>query len=219
VEGFDMAENAKRFQNLLLTCGILASLLSFGSDVLAGALWTEYNFVSRSAGELSAIGAPTRPFVLLFQLAYYVLMIAFGAGVWGSAEENRALRITAGLVIGNAVIALVASAFFPTRLGTVSTLADTGVMLMAVSVLCFLLAMGFGAAAIRGWFRFLSIGTLITFFLLAMFRLVIVPHVAAEDPTWVGLQERTMIYSYLLWATLLALVLLRVEKKPGLMDV
>ena len=34
----------------------------------------------------------------------------------------------------------------------------------------------------------------------------------------VGVQERTMVYIYLLWVVLLAIVLLRAEKGPGLVS-
>jgi len=93
----------------LLICGILSSLLYVGTDILAGTLWEGYSFISRSISELSAIGAPTRPIVVPLYLANDVLVIAFGLGVWGLAGQKRALRVTAGLLVGYAVIDLVGS--------------------------------------------------------------------------------------------------------------
>ena len=70
-------------------------------------------------------------------------MIAFGVGVWLMAGQNVALRITAGLIMGNAVISLVAEAFFPLShaegMGTSTGTAN--VIIMALGVVLFLLAM------------------------------------------------------------------------------
>jgi formate/nitrite transporter FocA (FNT family) len=58
--------------------------------------------------------------------------------------------------------------------------------------------------AFHNWFRWYSIGTLLTFGLLTVFGLV-------AQTARVGLQERTMIYGCLLWVALLAIVLLGAE--------
>ena len=50
----------KRVQTFLLSCGVLASLLYLGTDILAGPLWEGYNFVHQAVSELSAVDAPTR---------------------------------------------------------------------------------------------------------------------------------------------------------------
>lgn len=212
-----MVETAKMLR-FLLVCGILSSLVYVGTDILAGMLWEGYSFVSQSVSELSAVGAPTRTLVVPLYLAYDVLLIAFALGVWVLAGRNRAQRVTALMVIGNAVIALVVVIFFPIHLGeAMSTFPNTmNVILMGVSVLCYLLAMGFGAAAYKNWFRFYSIGTLLTYLVLAVFRLLTASQIpAGESVSLVGIQERTMIYGYLLWVLVLAIVLLRAKKEPS----
>jgi len=195
----------------LLTCGIVASLLFVGTDILAGALWHGYSFIAQSISELSAAGAPTRRLVLPLNLIYYALMIAFGLGVWRLATQNPALRVTALMVAGNAVISAVAVAFFPMHPGeAVGTLANTmNIVLLGVGMLFFLLAMGFGAAAFRNWFRFYSIGTLLAYLVLTILRLSGALPVPAGQSALVGAQERTMVAGYLLWVVMLAIVLLR----------
>jgi len=89
------------------------------------------------------------------------------------------------------------------------------VVLGAVSMIFFLLAIGFGAAAHRNWFRFYSIGILVTFLVLTIFGFLVAPQIAAGT-SLVGVQERTMIYGYLLWVVVLDIVLLRAEKKARL---
>ncbi|MBU7014346.1 MAG: DUF998 domain-containing protein [Theionarchaea archaeon] len=210
-----MVETA-RILRFFLVCGILSSLLYVSTDILAGMLWEGYDFASQSASELSALGASTRPFVLPLELTADVLLIAFALGVWVSAGRNRALRVTGGLLAANAVTALVAVAFFPVHPGEAMTAsANTmNVVLMGLSVLFLLVAMGFGAAACQNWFRFYSIGTFLVFLVEDILATMGAPRaIRGQSGPLVGIQERTMIYGCLLWIVVLAIVLLRAEKK------
>jgi hypothetical protein len=195
---------------LLLACGIFASLLYLGTDILAGLSKKGYRFDSQSGSVLSAFGTATRPLVLPLMLMAYILFIAFASGVWFSADGNLAMRVMAGLLAGYAVFSMLAMAFFPAHLDeAVNTRANTmNVIISAVGVLLFLLAIGFGAWANRDWFRSYSIATLLAFLVLAVFRLSGVIAVRAGQ-SLVGVQERTMMYGELLWLALQAVVLLR----------
>jgi hypothetical protein len=205
-----MAETAGRLRKILLICGILASLLFVGTDVLAGTLYAGYSFTSRSISELSAVGAPTRSLVFPLNLMYNALLIAFGLGIWGSSRK-RAMRVTAGLLLGNAVIGFIVVIFFPMHLG--ETVSAMHLILMAVSVLFFqMLIIVFGAVAFRNWFRFYSIGTLLAFIALTIFGLFVAPQVISGPPQS-GLQERVMAYGCLLWQAMLSAVLLRSQKR------
>ncbi len=99
---------------VLLICGIVSSLLYVSTDILAGMLWEGYSFTSQAVSELFAIGAPTSGLVVpLFTLSS-VLLVAFALGVWVSAAgRNRALRVMALMMVGNAVNSLVLWNFFP----------------------------------------------------------------------------------------------------------
>ena len=83
-----MTAPAGKLRRGLLTCGILASLLWAGTDILAGTLWEGYSFTSQSIGDLSAVGSPTRLFVFPLNLMYDVLMIATGLRVWRLADRK-----------------------------------------------------------------------------------------------------------------------------------
>jgi len=201
-------------KKVLLVCGVLSSLLYVGTDILAGMLWKGYSFPDQAISELSAIGAPTRPLVAPLLTIYIVLLLAFGFGVWRSAGRNRALRVTGGLWI---LIALIGIAWtpFPMHLGEpVSSFANTIHSIFAgIQVFSTLLAIGFGAIAYRNWFRFYSIGTILTLlsaglvgFWLAATQGGIAP------PHWFGVIERINVYGYLQWVAVLAVVLLRAEK-------
>lgn len=202
----------KAVREALLICGIAGSLLFVGTDLLAGTLWKGYNFFSQSISELSAIGSPTRSLVVPLDIVRGLLMTAFGVGVWAVAGQNWALRVTGGLVIANAVITL-AGMVVPMRVDQPASHNVIGVVLGALSVICFVLAIGFGAAAFRNWFRFYSIATLAAYVVLTILGIWAVPHtVAGQVVSRVGIQERTMSYSYLLWLVVLAILLLEARK-------
>src|ERR1700693_1069848 len=150
---------------LLLLCGIVAPLLFVGTNVLGGVLWSGYNFTSQSISDLTASGAPTRAAFVPPFIAVDLLLMVFGLGVWGVASQNGALRVVYGVV--NA-----AAEFFPNRLGETPKPLSPGVILTATGVISLLVAIGFGAAAYRNWFRFYSIGTLLAFAVLTVLGLL-----------------------------------------------
>jgi len=212
-----MVETARMLRNLLLICGILSSLLWVGTDILAGLLWEGYSFTHQAVSELSAIGAPTRPLVVLLLLAYAVLMIAFGLGVLGYSRK-RALRLTGVLLVGIGALGFVGVPF-PLHLGVAeATFTNTMHSIIAgMSGLLFLLAMGFGAIACGKRFRLYSIGTLLTLVVVGavsgfMAGANITAHGFTAPPQWFGLIERMDIYGSMLWVAVLAIVLLRAEK-------
>ena len=200
-------------RKFLLVCGILASLLYIGTDILAAMRWEGYSYIDQSVSELRAIGAPTRPFLVPVLLIYALLEIAFGWGVREAAGRKRALRIAGVLLIGLGVLDLVAP-FFPMHLrGTESTLTDTmHVTLTVVTVLLILLIIGCGAVADGNRFRLYSIATILLLFVCGAWAFLDAPRIAANLPTpWVGVRERINIYGYMLWMLVLAIVLLRVR--------
>jgi hypothetical membrane protein len=103
---------SSKLRNVLLICGILASLLYVATDILAGMLWEGYRFSSQAISELSAIGAPTRPLVVTLGIIYDVLLMAFGLCVWViAAGKRRALRLIGGLLVGIGAIGFVWTQF------------------------------------------------------------------------------------------------------------
>ncbi len=209
-----LLENAA-LKRVLLICGILSSLLYVGTDILAGTLWKGYIFTDQAISELSAIGAPTRPLVAPLLIIYIVLLLAFGFGVWRSAGRNRALRVTGGLWI---LIALIGVAWtpFPMHLGEpVSSFANTVHSVFAgIQVVSTLLAIGFGAVAYRNWFRFYSIGTILTLLIAGVVGFwLAAAQGGIAPPHWFGVIERINVYGYLQWVAVLAIILLRSDSR------
>ena len=206
----------KRVRKVLLIFGILYSLLSVGTEILAGMLWKGYSFTSQAISELSAIGAPTRPLLVLTGIVYLFLLIAFGLGVLGSAGQNRALSVTGGLLIGIGLVGM-AWTLFPMHQGEpVSSPANTMHAIFAgVQVLLILMSIGFGAIAYRNWFRFYSIGTLLILLVAGIVAFWMAAPGQPSPPLSFGIVERINVYGYLLWVAVLAVILLREEKREG----
>lgn len=198
---------------VLLICGILASLIYVGSDILAALRWEGYSYISQTVSELRAIGAPTRPLLIPVLAIYAVLEIAFGSGVRREAGRKRDLRTAGVLLIGLGVIDLVAI-FFPIHLrGTEVTLTDTmHKILTGVTVLLILLIIGFGATSHGKWFRLYSYATILVLLVCGVWSFSDASRIEANLPTpWIGVRERINIYGYMLWMAVLAGVLLRAQ--------
>jgi hypothetical protein len=196
-------------RKLLLTCGILSSLLYLAMNIFIPMRWESYSSVSQTVSELSAIGAPTRSIWVPLGFIYTVLMTAFGWGIWSSAGRNRPLRIVGGLLIAYGVVGL----FWPPihLRGQGFTLTDAMHIAVAmVTVVLMFLAMGLGAAAFGTRFCFYSIATIVLSIVCGVFISMDAPRIAADLPTpWVGVWERINIGAFLLWIVVLAVSLWR----------
>ena len=199
-------------QKVLLYFGIIAPLIYLGTDLLAGKLLKGYSFSAQSISELSAAGSPTRTLVIALSLVASVFLIAFGIGIWWTANQVLLTRIVGGLVIVNAITGVIAMLFFPTRFGERPLFGSVGVILMFISVVCFVLAMVFGIFAFNGWLRIFSIMIPMSYIILAALRFKIAA-MATEAVSLIGSQERTMSYSFLFWIIALAIYLLQLLSK------
>jgi Protein of unknown function (DUF998) len=197
-----------------LVCGIVASLLYVGTDILAAMRYQGYSYTAQAVSELSATGAPTRRLVVPLFLTHGLLQVAFGLGVWMSAGRTRGLRITAGLLVGIGLVDLTAYFFPMDPRGAVATLSDTmHIILTGVTVLFILLAIGFGATTFGNRWRLYSYGTLLLLAVGGAMAGLDGARVRANLPTpWLGVTERINIYGYMLWMAVLALALLRVRR-------
>lgn len=200
----------------MLVCGIISSLFYVGSDIIASMRYEGYSYTDQAFSELLAIGAPTRPFMLLLSVAYNLLVIAFAAGVWAAAGRKRGLRITAVLLLAYGAASFLGP-FVPMHVrGSETAFTDVmHIICTIVIVLSILLAMGFGAAAAGKAFRLYSIATILAVIIFGVWAGLQGPRMAAGLPTpWFGILERVNIYSMMLWVLVLAINLLKAEKEP-----
>jgi hypothetical protein len=199
----------------LLVCGILSSALYAATDVVGGIQWQSYSWLSQEFSRLSAIGSPSRPIHLVLSAIYSALVVAFGIGVWRSAGRKRSLRVIGAALVVYALVSWVWPQFFPEDLtkpvGALTNTMHIGITF--VTVLSWMLILGFGAAAFGQRFRFYSILTLVMVVLFGALAGSQGPALAAGQPTpWLGLVERVNIYAFMVWAVVLSVALLR---QPG----
>ena len=201
----------------LLLCGVLSPLLYALADALAGMHWKGYSFRDQTISELGAIGAPSRPLFSILLIVAYLLLLAFGVGVWQSAGRSGRIRVVGALLIALAVMALTVGQFVPMRLrgseqgltGTLHLVEGAVAMVMVVT------AMGFAAADLDSRFRFYTIATVAIMLVFGAWSGVDAPRIEAGLATpWVGVKERIFWYAYQLWFLVLALRL-RTHRPAG----
>jgi hypothetical protein len=200
---------------VLLGWGALSSLLYVGADVLAAARYEGYSILSRTIGELSAIGAPTRTLAVALAVAYDVLVVGFGVAVWEAARGKRAVRVTGALLIAYGAIGF-AAPFFPMhQRGDPASLTDAvHVALTIVAMLLVLLQLAFGSAASGKGFRLYSLATFAVVLVLGALAGWEGSRIAAGAPTpWVGAIERVCVGGHLAWVAVLAVVLEQAETR------
>lgn len=199
-------------RKVLLICGALSVLLYALSDLLAGLRWHGYSFRDQTISELNAFGSPVRPLTITFGLALYLLMVAFGVGIWRSAAGDRRLRVVGILLAVLGLLSLPSVPFASMHVrGAEQGVTDTLHLVGGMVVIPLLVtAMGFAAAALGRRFLLYTIATVVVLVAFGVWAGVDSPKMVANEPTpWMGVIERISVYSYQLWLIVLAIVLLR----------
>lgn len=202
---------------MLLGCGIVSSVWYVATDIIATLRYDGYRYSEQQFSEYLAEGAPTRPLMLILNvIPYTVLVSAFALGIWASAGQHRAGRITAALLVGYAVTGAAGGGIFnmdrrevlATGEGTLrNAMHPPATMVMS---LCVLLAMGFGAELFGTRFRYYSYGTIATLIVFGALTATQIPQLEANESTpWMGIEERANIYALMLWTAVLGVALLR----------
>jgi len=201
-------------RKVLLACGILSALLYAAMSVLVPMLDDGYSSFSQAVSELSAIGAPTAGAWIPLGLAYSLLAVAFGWGVWLSAARPRPLRVAGAALLAQGVFGL----FWPPMhmRGGEFTLTDTlHIVWTIVTVVLMAVAIGFGAAAFGPRFRRYSVITLVVLVGFGALTALHAPNLDANLPTpWMGVWERINIGAFLVWNVVLAVALFRRPAPP-----
>ena len=216
-----MAPHAGRrwWRQVLLGCGIVGPAWLVAMDVVGSLLYPGYSYVDQTISELSAQGAPTRTFMMVFSgIPYLVLMIPFGVGIWLTAGGRRAQRITAALVLGEVVWGVVGGLAFPMAIrGHEETLRNQMHAWYGIGMpIFFLLAVAFGSRLFGTRFRYYTYATVLTLFVFGVLTALQAPQVPANEPTpWIGAYERINAYLPMLWFVVLAVGLLRAQDTPA----
>ena len=203
-----MAEGRFTLRTILLTCGILASLLYAAMNVFVPMGWPGYSSASQTISELSAIGAPTRPLWFALGVVYTLLIAAFGWGIWTATRGQRRLRLAGALLVFSGLFGL----FWPPMhlRGAPLSLTDTlHIVWTAVTLLMMLGVMVLAATAFGRRFRQFTVAILAIWLVCGTLTGLDGPRVAANLPTpWIGVWERINAGAYLLWLVVFAVALI-----------
>ena len=202
----------------LLSCGILSMLWYVVINIIVPIQYPGYDIASQTVSELSAIDAPTRPFWFVLCIFYSLLFIAFGAGIWLSANGNRKLRFVAVVIVFDAVLGF----FWPPMhqreiiAAGGGTLSDTLHLVWAfVHLILMLLMIGFGAAVFGKGFRIFSAGIVLVFIVFGTLTAIESRGIEADLPTpYVGIWERINIGAYMVWVVVFSILLLLKNNNP-----
>lgn len=198
-------------RRILLFCGALSSLLYLGIDLLGAISWEGYSYTSQTISEMTAIDAPTRTLLTPLYVGYTFLLIAFGAGVRASSGQEKPRRVAGALLAAVGLVGLI-QPFFPMHMrGAEPSFTDTGhIVLGGVNVILLLLAIGFGASEFGRRFRLYSAATIAAMLVFGAWTGFLAPGIPAGLPTpHIGVVERLVFASFLLWIGVYACTLLR----------
>lgn len=203
---------------LLLACGIAVPVVQIAGDVVAALAYAGYSYINQAVSELSAIGAPTRPFLVAIGAFYDVLVVGFAVGVWRAGIRRRALRITAVLLAIFALNGLVWTFFPMQQRGSEMAATDIGHIVMAVlQVLTMVLFIAFGSGAGGKRFRIFSIFMIAAILASGGVNAMQTSQIEQGLSTpWLGLIERVGFYGPSLWIFMLGAVLVRYRRAHDL---
>lgn len=199
----------------LLAAGIASSLLYTAMNIFIPLRWSQYDWISQTVSELSAIGSPTRLVWMLGATIYVICVAGFGVGIRMAANQNRKLKHLGSIFLAYGVVCL----FWPSMhqravlAAGQGTLTDTLHLVWAgMSILIMLAAMMVGASSLTRRFRNYSIVTIAVMTGFGILTSLSADRVAQDLPTpMIGLWERISIGAFLLWVVVLAAGLLKVR--------
>lgn len=207
----------KRF---FLYCGIVAPLLYITMNIVFPFLDKEYDWVTQTVSELSAVDAPTRSAWVPLGILFTLMVAAFGWGILRSAGVNRYLRITGIMIILYGVLGLAWSPMHQREVLAAGggTFTDIWHIVMSgITVVLMFLSIGFGAASLGKGFRLYSIATIIVFLVFGILTSSEAPDIDKNLPTpFIGIWERINIATFMIWLLVLATILLRNQKNNSL---
>ena len=194
----------------LLVAGIVAAGAYAVGDLLSGLLYDGYSFKDQWISELPAFGSPVRPLMAAAILVHGLLLVAFGVGVWRSADR-RSLRWVGLLLIADGLVGLPNHTVFAmSSRGMEGGFNDTmHIVLTGVFSLIVFAVVILSAVAYRGWFRLYSIATLLVVIGFGGATSIAIRGIEENHTPWAGGFERINAYAYLVWLVVLAVTVMR----------
>lgn len=202
--------HSRTARNWLLLAGIASVVVYAVGDLASGLLYDGYSYRDQWISELTAFGSPVRPLMLTAILAHGALLLAFGVGIWRSADR-RSLRCVGVLLILAGLIG------FPTHTAFAMSSrwmspgfndAMHATLSVAFSLIVFA-AVALSAVSYTGWFRLYSIATIPVLIAFGAASAVAIQGIEQNSTAWAGAFERVNAYAYFAWLIVLAVTVRR----------
>jgi len=205
---------------LLLMCGVMTTVWYFLINIIVPLQYEGYSIASQTISELSAIDAPTRALWNFLCAFYTLLLIAFGCGIALSSGANPKMRLAAMLIIINGIFGF----FWPPMhqrqvlAAGGGTLTDTLHIAWTIMHAVFTLTIiGLASSALGKGFRIYSAVTVVSFFVFGILTAIESPGINTGNATpYIGIWERINIGASMVWMAVLAIVLLRRQRRLSL---
>jgi hypothetical protein len=210
-----------RLCTILLATGVASSVLYIVVDIIASLRYEDYHYADQEVSELLAAGAPSRSLMLVLNvIPYNLLVITFAGGVWVMWHHRRAGRLAAILLTAYALTGAAGGGIFNMDRREVIAAGDASwrnAMHPPATIVMSLLVVGAIVAASRmldNRLRYFSYGTIATLMIFGALTSTQVGQMANDKPTpWMGIEERVNIYALMLWVAVLAVALMRDQRK------
>ena len=192
--------------------GLLSSIVYVTIDLLSASRYPGYSLVHQAISELSAIGAPTASAQLwsLMGPTYGVLFIAFAIAIIHAGRDNPPLRTVGWLLVVFVAWNVLWPVFPMHPRGAERNFSDIGHLVLGAGCEILILSfIAFGSVALGSRFMAFSLIAWSVELLTAIGTFMYVPYMDSGATPWLGVVERIMIYTYLLWIAVLAFALIR----------
>ena len=201
-------------KGLLYYAGFGAGIIFLLGDIVGGFITPNYSYIENAVSELIQSGAENRVFLSSFLFLHALMIILFSIGILAQLPYKQSKLIFIGgillLVVG--ISHALSSSIFPQDpVGAESTfpgvmhLILVGITILSIFVILPLLGLGFNR--LYGWNKFV----IFTFVCLAViiFAGVSTPIVINKGIGVMGITERITGYTFYVWMSVLAYLLIK----------
>ncbi|MGE5597077.1 MAG: DUF998 domain-containing protein [Hyphomicrobiales bacterium] len=196
----------------LVLAGTAMFVLYVFMDVVASLAYDGYSYRDQTISELSAFGAPTRPFWLVMTVFYNLMTFAFAFGVLWFAGGRRTIRAVGWLLLALAFVGILWW-FAPMHRREVleaggGTWQDTMHLVVGGLNALYFAVIAVGAFAFGRAFRLYPFATIAAMLVFGTLMGIQAPAVSDNDPTpWLGIWERITVEGAMLWQGVFAVLL------------
>ena len=194
-----------------LLAAAMASVLVYGlGDLTSGLLYDGYSYRDQWISELTAFGSPVRLLMTIAILIHGVLLLAFGVGIWRSADRKSLRWVGVLLILAGVIGFPTHTAFAMSSRWMTPGFNDTvhAMLSLAFGLIVFL-AVALSGVAYSGWFRFYAIVTILVLVGFGVASSMAIQGLEQDSTAWAGAFERMNAYAYFAWLIVLAVTVTR----------